>query len=568
MSATETPSKDAVPQQTTAQASASGQPPADVRDELIAHAPVGLAIVDEELCVHLANAALLRHSPGGSVVPPGTAAVLGRPLADVLPHLAPQLVPLCRRVLGTGNEERSVLSGSAPDDGPRAYEVHVRRTGGHATGTRFVTLAVEERTPATRREEPDRARLMQELASGLALAGSVDEVARVLAESAAPALSASVASVAIYDPLVRRLTMVRASEAAPNALTDRFPSWSLDDPLPARDVFATGRPVLLGSHEERDRRYPAIAAFPVPQQAWANLLLAVRGRPLGLISFGWDERRTFPADEVARMQVVADLSAGALERARLADDRGHIAETLQRALLPSALPRAPGWQLSTRYHPAGSAAQAGGDWYDGFRLSGSRLGLLIGDVAGHGVAAAALMGQVRALAGAEARSGDGPAAVLARLNRATCAMSVGGSEALVTCCYVQLDRRNSVLRVASAGHPPPFLRTPGPGLGPEADGATVEAMAIRPGPPLGVLDGAHYQEHRQLLPQGSTVLMFTDGLIERHGESLDEGLARLREYLRRGPEDVESLCDLLLHDLLGGEHANDDVALVAARNLP
>ncbi len=547
-----------------------GRPPPDARDELIAQAPVGLAVVDEHLTLRLANPALLRRDPAtGDDGLTRVDDAQGRSLPEALPHLAHDLVPMCRRVLETGRREHRVItaSGSGTSVGGQrwqAWATDVRRTGGRMTDERVLTLVVQENRSV--REGPEQALRLQELTSGLALAGSFDEVATVLAEFAAPALQASVASVAGYDPQARRLTMVRASKAAPSFFTDRFASWSVDDPLPSRDVFATGFPVLLGSLEERDRRYPGLADVSVPQQAWANLLLKVGTRPLGLISFGWDDRRTFSDDDIALMQVVADLCAGALERARLADEQGHIAETLQRALLPALLPRVPGWRLGTRYRPAESAAQAGGDWYDGFRLPGGRLGLLIGDVAGHGVSAAAVMGQVRALAGAEARSGDGPAAVLARLNRAVCAMSVGGNESLVTCCYVQLDRRNAVLQAASAGHPPPFLRIgPPPGHRAQSEEPSVEAIAVRPGPPLGVLDGARYGEHRQLLPLGSTVLMFTDGLVERHGESLDVGLARLRDELRRAPEDVESLCDHLLQELLGGKQVDDDVALVVAR---
>ncbi|HSP38755.1 MAG TPA: GAF domain-containing protein, partial [Frankiaceae bacterium] len=266
------------------------------------------------------------------------------------------------------------------------------------------------------RAEREQAQGLQALAAQLAVASGVADVARILANEGASLLGASIANVSTYDPDTRLLTMRDASPGTPAAVTSRFARYSVDDPLPSRELFATGQPVLLSSFEERDRRYPALADVQVPQQAWANLLLQVDGRPLGAVGFAWHDPRQFAPDEVRRMQLIADLCAGALERARLADEQRKIAEALQRGLLPSQLPRLRGWRLAARYQPAGTAALVGGDWYDAFPLPGHQLGLLIGDVAGHGVPAAALMGQMRALGRAEARAGADPADVVARLN--------------------------------------------------------------------------------------------------------------------------------------------------------
>ncbi len=418
------------------------------------------------------------------------------------------------------------------------------------------------------RVERLQAQQLQALAALLVVATGVDDVARILANEGAALLGASIANVSTYDPATRMLTMRDASPGTPDEVTTRFARYSVDDPLPSRELFATGQPVLLSSFEERDRRYPSLADVQVPQQAWANLLLQVDGRPLGAVGFAWHDPRRFTPDEVRRMQLIADLSAGALERARLADEQRQIAETVQRGLLPYRLPRLRGWRLAARYRPAGTAALVGGDWYDAFPLPGRQLGLLIGDVAGHGVTAAALMGQVRALGRAEARAGADPATVLARLNQAVYELIHGSAETLVTCCFVQLDPRNSMLRAASAGHPPPFVRAPltddagGPGA---AEAAEVAEVALVPGPPLGVLSGARCATSSQLLDGGSTVLLYTDGLIERRDRALDAGVRELGAQLAAGPAAVEALCDHLLAVMLADDPAPDDVALIAAR---
>jgi serine phosphatase RsbU (regulator of sigma subunit) len=405
------------------------------------------------------------------------------------------------------------------------------------------------------RNEREQAQRLQMLASQLAVAASADDVVRVLAGDGAVMLGATLALIAVHDAPSRTLSLVAAPHSSPAEIQTRFATWSVDDPVPSRDLFATGEPVLLSSLSERNRRYPALADIDLDQQAFASLLLQARGRPLGMVTFGWDNEREFSDVDVKQMQVVAELCSASLERARLADEQRLIADTLQRGLLPPRLPRIPGWQLAARYLPSGSAAQTGGDWYDAFRLPAGQLGLIVGDVAGHGVAAAALMGQVRALARAEARSGAGPAPVMARLNAAVCDLTAGQDETLVTCCYLQLDRRNALLTAASAGHLAPMLRSQG----------EVHDIAIVPGPPLGVLRAVRYTEHRQLLPGDATILLYTDGLVERHDEPLATGLNRLRQCLRTAPHQLEQTCDHLLADLIDTHHRADDIALIAAQ---
>ncbi|MGY1738460.1 SpoIIE family protein phosphatase [Geodermatophilus sp. SYSU D00684] len=406
------------------------------------------------------------------------------------------------------------------------------------------------------RAERELTRHLQALAGALAVASTVEEVAAILTRQTPALLGATLAIVGLYEPETRTFHLAQPTGNTPADIRTRFARWPLEAPLPSRDLVATGRPVLLRSLAERDRRYPAIAGVPVTEQAWAQLLLQVRGRPLGTVSFGWPEPRDFPPDEVERMQVIADLCAGALERARLADVQRQIAETLQRHLLPPRLPDLPGVRLAARYHPAGTAARAGGDWYDAFALPGDRIGLLTGDVAGHGVGAAGLMGQVRALARAQARDGADPGRVLAALNAAVCDLDAGDGSVFVTGCYVQLDPGGGRLSAASAGHLPPFLRPPG---------RPVTAVRVPPGLPLGVRPGARYATASSPLPAGSTVLLYTDGLVERPDRFIDDGIDALAARLDVAPEPVEELCDRLLDAVLADGAPADDIAMIAAQ---
>lgn len=416
------------------------------------------------------------------------------------------------------------------------------------------------------RAERDLARRMQSLAGALAVASTADEVAAILAEQTPAVLGATVAIVGIFDPETRSFSLVSATASTPGEIQDRFARWALDAPLPSRDVFSTGEPVIFRSLAERDRLYPALIGVPVAEQAWVQLLLQVQGRRLGTVSFGWPEARDFGLDEVERMEAIAEVCSGALERARLADDQRRIAQALQRSLLPPRLPELPGWQFAARYQPAGAATRAGGDWYDAVVLPGRRVGLLIGDVAGHGIQAAGLMGQVRALARAQARGGAPPGEVLTGLNAAIHDLDTGGDGTFVTCCYLQLDPGSGKLRVASAGHLPPFVRSAG--TTDSADGASVAVVDLALGPPLGVRADAGYGTSDASLPPGATVLLFTDGLVEHHDRLLDDGLDKLARRLSTAPAGVDEMCDALLAARLADAVPTDDVALLAVRPPP
>jgi integral membrane sensor domain MASE1/anti-sigma regulatory factor (Ser/Thr protein kinase) len=241
--------------------------------------------------------------------------------------------------------------------------------------------------------------------------------------------------------------------------------------------------------------------------------------------------------------------------ARKAEREHRIAETLQRGLLPDRLPEVPGIGLAARYVPAGAEMAVGGDWYDVVELPSGRIGLAIGDVAGHGPRAASTMGQLRMALRAYALEEPSPAEVVRRLDRLVSRLLI--SE-IVTLVYLVLDLDSGMVQFANAGHPPPLVVRAGDQISFLEDGL---------GPPLGCDDPGLPAEARFRLVPGSTLLLFTDGLVERRGTSIDEGLQRLATVAMDCGQDIEAFCDQLLCSMVEDDTA-DDVALLVIRPLP
>jgi serine phosphatase RsbU (regulator of sigma subunit) len=225
-----------------------------------------------------------------------------------------------------------------------------------------------------------------------------------------------------------------------------------------------------------------------------------------------------------------------------------VVATLQRALLPAELPTVPGISVAARYVPAVGPAEIGGDWYAVIPLPGPALGLAIGDVAGHGLGAVADMADARFSIRALALMDSDPERVLDHLNEV---VRVFDDNVLITALYGILDPRARTWSYAAAGHTPAVLRAP--------DG-TARLLDARTGPPLNC--GATYRSQQVELVAGSSLVLYTDGLVERRREGIDEGLARLTAACSRGPQDPDALCEHLLAELLGDGGSDDDVAIV------
>jgi anti-anti-sigma factor len=231
------------------------------------------------------------------------------------------------------------------------------------------------------------------------------------------------------------------------------------------------------------------------------------------------------------------------------------AETLQRSLLPDRLPIIPGLEFASRYIPGGAGLEVGGDWYDVFALPRGRVGLTIGDVVGRGLAAAATMGQLRTALRAYAIETDSPAAVLQRLSRLVAEFEAAQ---MATIIYAVLDPDARTLSFASAGHPPPLL------IGPE--GPASYLMEGR-SPPLGVTKAAHAEATVTIRP-GSTIVLYTDGLIEGRLGSIDESMEALRTAIEGHHGDLDSLCDDRVLQPPRPESSGDDVAVLMIRLVP
>ncbi|MGH3128725.1 MAG: SpoIIE family protein phosphatase, partial [Gaiellaceae bacterium] len=279
-------------------------------------------------------------------------------------------------------------------------------------------------------------------------------------------------------------------------------------------------------------------------------------RTVGALELGWADPTVLGSDDRVFLQTLAGQGAQALDRARHFEMERSIAETLQRSVLPVALPRLAGAQIAARYLPGTHEVAVGGDWFDAVELPDDRVGLVVGDVVGKGVHAAASMGQLRNALRAISIERLKPPSALARLDRVA---SDALETSFATVVYAVVDRNAGFLRFSSAGHPPPVVAYP--------DGR-VEVLEGGRGLPLGTGLGPKYRQSVVELPAGSVVVLYTDGLVERRGRTIDEGIEGLVEAVAEAPKDAEQLLEHVLETLVAGADRADDIAILAARFLP
>jgi serine phosphatase RsbU (regulator of sigma subunit)/anti-sigma regulatory factor (Ser/Thr protein kinase) len=281
--------------------------------------------------------------------------------------------------------------------------------------------------------------------------------------------------------------------------------------------------------------------------------LTARARTLGTLTLVHAESgRRYNEEDLRFAEDLARRAAVAVDNARLYTEEHHAVVTLQQSLLPRQLPDIPGMEFAARYLPATSAVDVGGDWYDAIALGDGNVGLVIGDVAGHGLEAAAVMGQFRNALRAYALDGSGPAAAV-RLNRLTRTFEQNDMATLV---YGEFDAMSSRMRFVRAGHPPPLVRN--------ADGS-VHAVNGHGSLPVGVSHNARYEASLLELAPDTTLLLYTDGLVERRGETLQDGIARLERVLADAPRSLEQLCDHVIETAAPDPERADDIAVLALR---
>jgi serine phosphatase RsbU (regulator of sigma subunit)/anti-sigma regulatory factor (Ser/Thr protein kinase) len=316
-------------------------------------------------------------------------------------------------------------------------------------------------------------------------------------------------------------------------------------------VAATRQGVRIENIDQADIYNPILREKGLKSLLGVPLL--AEGGVIGVLHVGTLTGRLFDDEDEGLLQLAADRAALAIA-SRVAERERGLADALQSSLIPR-LPELPAMALTGRYLPAASA-QLGGDWYDAFPLPDGTLGMAIGDVVGRGFHAAAIMGQLRSGLRAYALDGMSPKAVLERLSRLLRQLE---PDRTATVLYLVLDPHGGSLTAASAGHPPPLVQT--------SDGST-SFIELPGAAPLGATRHATYEEREHELEPGCALVLYTDGLVERAGESLDEGLERLKEVVREGETELERLGDDVVGTLLPDGATADDAALLLARALP
>jgi serine phosphatase RsbU (regulator of sigma subunit) len=372
----------------------------------------------------------------------------------------------------------------------------------------------------------------------------VTQLQRLAAASVDIVASVSLAERALTVAQQARL-VAGADEAAVSCTMDdeAIEAATAEPPLAiqplAAKVASSGQPLAT---VETGRQWPL---------AWMGAPLRVRGGTINGLVQVWRTGEAFTASDQAVLGQLGQIAAVTLENARLFEQEHRIALTLQRSLLPEDLPTIDRIELASRYVPAGQTVHVGGDWYDVLELPGGEVALALGDVMGHGVRAASVMGQLRLALRAYALDGYSATNVVERVDRLLHHLD---QNHLASLAYAVLDRTSGQLAIVNAGHPPPLLIDP--------DGQPrllTEGLSVM----LGVNDPTvQHREELTAIESGSLLLLYSDGLIEDVNQSIQQGMAGLQAALagyRGGPE---GLCDLVL-STIGDGPRRDDVCLLA-----
>ncbi|MER8058376.1 SpoIIE family protein phosphatase [Streptomyces sp. SID8366] len=544
-------------------------------ERMVMQSPAGLAVLDTELRFVSVNPALERINGRPA------AEHLGRRMADVVPELdIAGMEAGARRVLETGAPliDHIVVGRTPADpDAEHTWAVSLYRlddAAGHVLGVACSVADITEQHRAAREAEAARRRLAVIADAGARIGTTLelDRTARELAEVAVPEL-ADVAAVDLLEAVVegRPSTLGPADAAVLRALALRPEDASdavraADTPgriaryAPDRlvtECVRTGEAVLVPRVKDED--LPRIARSPEAAvllgRAGLHSYLAVpliaRGEVLGALDLKRTvNARPFDADDVLLARELAARAAVQIDNARWYQNARNTALTLQRSLLPSSPPVTTGLEVASRYQPAGATSEVGGDWFDVIPLEGGRTALVVGDVMGSGIGAAATMGRLRTATTTLTALGLDPAVLLAHLDKTTSALD----HSIATCVYAVHDPRLRQCRIANAGHLPPARIRPG---------RPPELLDLPTGVPLGV-GGVSFSTVTVDFAPGDELVLYTDGLVETRHHTLDERLDLMLSLLTDPTRPLEETCDLLLRTLHHPDN-HDDVALLIAR---
>lgn len=420
-------------------------------------------------------------------------------------------------------------------------------------GTDVTSMLAAELEQARELSRPEQARRVLAYTAALAEADSLQDVTDTVATAVLPAFGATGMLVSLVES--GRLTLA-GHFGYPEAAVTSLQVLDVDAEAPIAQVLRTREPLFLPSRAAYLARFPGLGELVQASEkhAWAFLPLTVSGRALGSLTVSFSGPHEFAPEERSLLVSVSGLVAQTLARARLRDSERSLAAELQSHLLPRALPQPAGIAAVACYLPATDGMGVGGDWYDVLELPGSRIGLVIGDVQGHNMKAAAVMGQLRNALRAYAAEGHEPAAVLSRTNRL---MSDLDPSLFATCCYLALDPLTGRAEMVLAGHPPPMVRSAA---------GEVTHLAAPVGLPLGVAPEMGYGTALVTLRPDDVVVLFTDGLVEDARRNIDLGLAETAALL--GGMDVSDLgqvAEALVAGAEGTESRSDDIAVLVVR---
>ncbi|MFF8847348.1 SpoIIE family protein phosphatase [Streptomyces sp. NPDC015127] len=523
--------------------------------QMVARVPEGMCALDVNGRVTFANAAM------AELVGAPVTELLGSQLWTTLPWLNDPVYEDRYRAALLSQHSTSFVALRPPQDW-LTFRLHPSRSGISVLVTPAAGAA-QENPPEKRRPRPAGLVAISHLlslASALTEAVGVSDVIEIVADEIMPAVGNRALVVLASEGGRLRVLGHRGYEDP--TVIERFDGTRLTAQTPGARALATGVPSFFSSRAELEQIYPERRATPDGMAAWAYLPLIASGRPVGTCVLGYSEPHRFATDERAMLTSLGGLMAQALERARLYDVKHRLAHGLQSALLPHSLPSLPGLEVAARYLPGTQGMDIGGDFYDLMRTrvpgfpGGDRsdAAAVIGDVQGHNVAAAGMMGQVRTAVRAYTTAGQPPGRVIASTNRLLIDLD---ADLLASCVYLHLDLLGHRVLLARAGHPQPLLRDPE---------GRVHVLDIAGGPLLGIDPAAIYPTTAVPLRPGSVLLLYTDGLIERPGTDIDDVLAELAARLARAPEQpLENLADHLLGEDAALRTRGDDIALLLLR---
>jgi hypothetical protein len=390
----------------------------------------------------------------------------------------------------------------------------------------------------------------------LTLPATGAEVAQFVAQRAGACVGAAYSNLALPNDAGTSLRVFHG-EFLDRNIADRYNDVPLNAAFPLAAAGREGRIVLLADHDAYRRQFPEILEDTIAAGVHATASIPLHredGQLLGVIGFAWTEPKTFDPRLEAALRAVAHLCIETVERAERYDAEHALMVELQTRLL-GHLPSVTGLRATARYLPAGRVPTMGGDWYDGIKLGESKLAVIVGDVTGHGLTAAADMALIRGMTTALLHAGVAAEEVFSAVSRVLVERPV---LVLATAALAVVDRAAEQITFATAGHPPPLLRLPG---------GRVRLLDSANSVMIGFSHGSGVAETIPF-PRRSKLVMFTDGLVERRDRAFDIGIRDGADQLAALPDDVSGprIIDALLHRLVGTDQPEDDIAIVVVEH--